>query len=196
MRKSHVASTTQNKTHPVRLVASKTFRPATCCGGQLNLGTNVASSYCQPNNWRTNIWAPTVTVPGVSRDLKRKPTCTPQKAHQTDLPEYAETNVPWYTQAVHVGLSLATRNATGTLDRGLPTRRFWVRYLVHRTGLLGTGWVSAGLRGVSDLVHRKFPVRPPMCRRRARPGLALPDAVPEVPPPSRTPLSGGPCCRF
>jgi hypothetical protein len=34
-----------------------------------------------------------------------------------------------------------------------------------------------------------------MCRRRARPGVILPDALPEVPPPSRTSLSGGPCCR-
>jgi hypothetical protein len=32
-----------------------------------------------------------------------------------------------------VGLSLAPQNPTGTLDRGNPTRRLWVRYLDSRT---------------------------------------------------------------
>jgi hypothetical protein len=40
--------------------------------------------------------------------------------------------------------------------------------------------------------HRNFSFLPPVCRRGPRPGLSPLDALPEVPPPSRTPLFGYP----
>jgi hypothetical protein len=44
--------------------------------------------------------------------------------------------------------------------------------------------------GKTQTLHRNFSVLPPVCRTGPQPGLSPPDALSEVPPPSRTPLSG------
>jgi hypothetical protein len=44
--------------------------------------------------------------------------------------------------------------------------------------------------------HRKISVWPALCRRGARPVLVPPDALPEVPHPSRAPLPGYPAAAY